>query len=446
VIYSVLGYQIKSVFLMTYSYTRRDYVAVVQQEEIERTRVLVAKVSKVQMSTMPDGDDSRDIQEISSLLEENKKSSNSLRLDGIATKYTCLSKWKCPLVIASAFLMVLPVVWFGGYPYYMKKFSSSNTAANGDGCSWTKQECHSDECEPKSVPCVKGDYVMCYEGACAIECDQYDKYGVCTQVSPAAVDKCRNESYVNFPYVASIPSEIGLLTNLKSARAVDMDMCNFPSELWALTTLEILEWGYNDIVFDFPTEVGQLTNLKRLDITQDHVKGRLWTEIGQLTNLEHFRAAWTHLSGTIPTEIGLLTKLTQLSLGAGTGNEQLTGTIPTEIGLLTNLKNLELQQALLSGPLPTEIGQLSGLTSLDLFQNPGLEGSIPSQLGNLRNLTRGINLYLTGLSGSIPVELCSLTFDDVPESGLLISCDNFDCECCVNAAVNRNYDYPPCSK
>lgn len=297
--------------------------------------------------------------------------------------------------------------------------------------------------EPKRVLCYQDDYLLCYEEVCNTTCKNYDCDG-CVDSLVEAFQRCQNESYVNLPIRATIPSEIGLLTHLKSARAASYMTSNFPSELWTLTTLQILDWSDNDVRFDFPTDVGQLTELKTLDFTQTEATGRLWTEIGKLINLEDLEVAWTDLSGTIPTEIGLLTKLTQLSLG-GRNRAQLNGTIPTEIGELTLLTSLQLQQTSISGTLPTEIGNLSGLTSLNLLNNFGLVGSVPSQLGNLMNLTKGINLFHTGLSGSIPSQLCSLTFDtDVVETGLLVSCDSFQCECCVDANVPRNFKYAPC--
>ena len=322
----------------------------------------------------------------------------------------------------------------------------TTTSSNSEG--WVNN--YNSEEEPKLVRCFEGDYLLCYDGVCNIKCTEFDEWYDCKEVSSSEFEKCQNDTYVNLPIRSSIPSEIGYLTNLKAMRAASYMMTNFPKEAWNMTSLEIIDWSYNDgPVFDIPTEIGQLTNLRIFDMLQSDAKGKLWTEIGLLTNLQHLSAAWASISGTIPTEIGLLTELTHLRLGASSshaGSGQLSGTIPTEIGLLTKLTILELQQSLLSGSIPSEIGNLRGLTSLNLFQNPNLSGPIPSEIGNLLNLTKGINLSQTNLSGRIPNTLCSITFDDIVESGLLVSsCDAFECGCCSNANVNRNYNYPPCN-
>lgn len=123
-----------------------------------------------------------------------------------------------------------------------------------------------------------------------------------------------------------------------------------------------------------PTEIGLLTNLETFNArpNPDGIGGAtIPTEIVKCTNLQKL---WlTELSGSIPTVLGHLTNLTNLWLTSG----DLTGTLPTEMGQLTKLTSLNLKKNQLEGTLPSEIGNLQEL-SLFGVEFSGLTGSIPS--------------------------------------------------------------------
>lgn len=127
---------------------------------------------------------------------------------------------------------------------------------------------------------------------------------------------------------------------------------------------------------NIPTEMGLLTNLKAFDAksTPQGVGGAtIPTELANCTSLVSIKAS--KISGSIPTELGRLTNLDTLLLWKGT----LTGTLPTEMGQLTKLSFLNLKGNQLEGTLPSEIGNLQELNTFDIRSNSFI-GSIPSDV------------------------------------------------------------------
>lgn len=84
-----------------------------------------------------------------------------------------------------------------------------------------------------------------------------------------------------------------------------------------------------------PSEIGLLTNLLSLDLSCNDLK-HLPDEIGLLTNLHELRAHNNRLKSLLP-DIKNLEKLKILLLGFNNIKQ-----VPDEIGYLTNLKRLEL--------------------------------------------------------------------------------------------------------
>uniref|UniRef100_A0A7S0WWQ8 Protein kinase domain-containing protein n=1 Tax=Pyramimonas obovata TaxID=1411642 RepID=A0A7S0WWQ8_9CHLO len=130
-----------------------------------------------------------------------------------------------------------------------------------------------------------------------------------------------------------------------------------------------------------PTEIGLLTQLKHAFLNNNDMTGKIPTEIGQLKQLEQIDLSINGLTGMIPTEIGRLTKLTKIHLD----NNDLMGTIPTEIGQLAQLESIDLSNNGLTGTIPTEIERLMQLTVMDLRSNY-LTGTIPTEVGQLTQL------------------------------------------------------------
>lgn len=147
---------------------------------------------------------------------------------------------------------------------------------------------------------------------------------------------------------------------------------------FACATAHAYRWldGVDMDLSIIPTEIGLLTNLKEIDFDSNHNLqggGTIPTEIGNCESLNFIHA--TSYSGPIPTEIGRLVNLEDITFKDG----MLTGSIPSEIGQLTKLTTLSLKNNQLEGTLPSEMGKLQGLKTLELFGNH-LVGSIPRGL------------------------------------------------------------------
>ena len=127
-----------------------------------------------------------------------------------------------------------------------------------------------------------------------------------------------------------------------------------------------------------PTTIGLLTNLEQLYFGSDGaitpMHGSIPTEIGLLRSLKSLLIDDTNIAGTIPTEVGLLSDLTLLVFL----NCQLTSTIPSKISMLSNLQDFVVSGNRLSGTVPSEMGRLSELSSLVIEGN--LLMVIPPQL------------------------------------------------------------------
>lgn len=166
--------------------------------------------------------------------------------------------------------------------------------------------------------------------------------------------------------------------------------------------VNVLNLADRGLTGSIPTEIGLMTNLKELYLYYNSLTSTIPTEVGLLTVLEVLHLGGNSLHFSIPTEIGLLASLQQLFLY---GNN-LIGTIPTTIGLLKSLLLMGLDNNKLTGSIPTAIGLMQSLSILDLHGNKFI-GTIPTQLGLLNSL-HILHLGSTGLGGTIPTQLCGL--------------------------------------
>ncbi|RWR97274.1 MDIS1-interacting receptor like kinase 2-like protein [Cinnamomum micranthum f. kanehirae] len=226
----------------------------------------------------------------------------------------------------------------------------------------------------------------------------------------------------------SIPSEIGILTNLRELRLSNNQISgSIPPSLGNLSNLVTLVVNENELSGPIPQEIGNLTKLNQLILYYNNITGSIPSTFGRLTNLLLLQLQGNQLSGPIPQEIGNLNKMDQLdlsnnnltgpippSLGNATGLQLLylfgnliSGSIPQEIGGLKRMIFLQFPGNFLKGPIPFTLGNLTELTNLDLSQNE-ISGSIPPTFGNLRNLNR-LSLFINHLSGSLPKEMANLT-------------------------------------
>ncbi|KAL9458641.1 hypothetical protein AB3S75_007496 [Citrus x aurantiifolia] len=194
-----------------------------------------------------------------------------------------------------------------------------------------------------------------------------------------------------------IPSEIGALSKLQLLDLSRNHLTGMiPSEIGALSKLEGLVLYDNSLTGTIPAEIGSLRNLLKLDLSNNILNGSIALEFGNLKDLDELRLQGNKLDGLIPSSIGNLTNLTQLDLCLN----QLSGRLPQEVGNLKNLKIPFLDNNHLTGPIPSTLYHLNQLSSLYLAYN-NLVGPLPKEVGNLKNL-RGLLLNRNNLTGSIP--------------------------------------------
>mmetsp|Transcript_32921 Transcript_32921/g.49703 ORF Transcript_32921/g.49703 Transcript_32921/m.49703 type:complete len:697 (+) Transcript_32921:122-2212(+) len=195
-----------------------------------------------------------------------------------------------------------------------------------------------------------------------------------------------------------IPSEISALSSLE---VLNLDgnfiTGSIPTELGRLAAATKISLKENQIKGSIPNEFGLLTKLKQIYLSRNQITGVLPTSIGSCTSLQELELAFNSLSGNIPTEIGHLTKLESLKLMR---NSHLNGSIPSNIASCTALREISMWDCRISGSLPTELGALSSLEKIEVNRNQ-LEGSIPSTIFYLPHL-RSVDLSQNLLNSSIP--------------------------------------------
>lgn len=90
-----------------------------------------------------------------------------------------------------------------------------------------------------------------------------------------------------------------------------------PQELFLLKSLRTI--GVNspiDLGGTLPTQIGALTDLEVLLFLQADIRGPLPSEIRFLTNLQDLAMTLTQLTGSLPSEIGQLSRLLLLSVNS----------------------------------------------------------------------------------------------------------------------------------
>lgn len=198
----------------------------------------------------------------------------------------------------------------------------------------------------------------------------------------------------------SIPSQVGLLTNLRKFYANrNQHTGQIPTQMGRLDRLEVIELGYNPFTGSLPSQMGNLQALSFLSVRQnDQMTGIMPTELYRLTNMVTLYIHGLDLvtEAQLLPDIGRLTKLENLK----TYPLPFHTSIPTEIGLLTNMKRLNFWKSHITGSLPSELFLLTNLKRLDIDAND-FTGTIATEFGNFPNLTMA---WMDGnqFSGSLP--------------------------------------------
>ena len=196
-----------------------------------------------------------------------------------------------------------------------------------------------------------------------------------TSIEIFEIKEARGDSYdMEFFYNSVVLSEFSVITHKE-----DSDR---------LSILGEIKSGLHGSI---PSELGLCTNLKILTLENLFIHGTLPSTLGNLINLQYLRIEGLILHGPLPDELFNLDKLSYLHIGANLMN----GTLSDRIGLLTNLKSLVIYSNLMTGSIPETIKNLNQLTELGIFDLPRFTCDIPdiSLLVNLETL------YLAGFFG-----------------------------------------------
>lgn len=152
----------------------------------------------------------------------------------------------------------------------------------------------------------------------------------------------------------ALPTEIGQLTSLlyldvssnplgQHNRTIGIDWADNASGMLAARGVE------NDL----PSEIGLLTNLKELIISEARLLGTIPSEIGGLSRLEYsLQIFGNSLSGTLPTTMGNLVNLEHFYAE----ENELSGQLPSELASWANVKVIDISLNHFEGNLPTQWG------------------------------------------------------------------------------------------
>jgi len=247
----------------------------------------------------------------------------------------------------------------------------------------------------------------------------------------------------------TIPTEIGALTKLqvlylssnrltgtipdeiKKCRIIEkFSIANnrlvgvIPSSLEELQFLRMIHLSGNQLVGPIPSNLSKLPFLESIRVNNNQLTSTIPPEIGSYEYLEVLDLSQNDMSGTIPVSLRHLDHVKSIILS---GNK-LTGMIPQELGDLSTLIGLWVGNNNLNGTIPSSLGSLSKLNSFDLSNNR-LSGTMPSSFDNLLELN-SLQLHGNMITGVISEEICgfpliTFTADCIEPDGKV------SCSCCT---------------
>ena len=216
----------------------------------------------------------------------------------------------------------------------------------------------------------------------------------------------------SFGMVGTLPTQLGLITQLRSLLLSNNHISGTIPSLDALVALEELVLDANAMSGTLPLSVAPMQLLSVVSAAQNHLSGSLpalWSHnAGALSSIT---LDTNSISQHLPTEWAALAKLETLAIQ---GND-LRGTIPREWSALSQLRTFHMYSNAVSGTLPTELGKLGALVSCRLGA-PGeykwdnmISGYLPTELGQLgAGALDDLGLGAYRVSGTIPTELGNL--------------------------------------
>ncbi|KAK9224607.1 hypothetical protein WN943_009642 [Citrus x changshan-huyou] len=152
---------------------------------------------------------------------------------------------------------------------------------------------------------------------------------------------------------------------------------SIPSDISALSKLQLLDLSLNRLSGTIPSNIGNLRNLVHLDLGNNNLTGPIPSTLARLTNLKY-----------LDLKVTSMKNLTWLDIS----NNKIEGSIPGELTELSRPDCLSLSANKLSGPVPFSNKQLSTMYIVRLSPNKGL-GSNFSALPSC-DTTKPVTLFV----------------------------------------------------
>jgi Leucine-rich repeat (LRR) protein len=217
---------------------------------------------------------------------------------------------------------------------------------------------------------------------------------------------------------------ISQATGLKLLRVDGNDFSAFPTDVFSLTSIEVLSLSDNYFPQEaVPSGLSSLTSLSYFACSGCGFVGPIPSFFGSMMSLEYLRLSQNGLTGLLPIELESILTLKHLDLSEQASfGKGITGSL-LSFANQTELIELFLQHNNFQGPIPTTFltsVRRDELVTVDLRYNALT--TLPVELGSIDNL----NIYVSSnIMESIPLVLCAKNWNegDVTTYG----CDGISC-------------------
>ncbi|XP_058216482.1 receptor-like protein Cf-9 homolog [Rhododendron vialii] len=174
-----------------------------------------------------------------------------------------------------------------------------------------------------------------------------------------------------------VPNSLLNCTSLRTIRLTSSGLhANFPSGIFHLPHLQVLDIGFNDALTGYLPDFMNLSYpLSILILSHTGFSGELPNSIANLKSLEVLSLSTCQFHGSLPTSLWNLTQISVLELQSN----NFSGILPSSISNLRNISYLYVSNNNFTGPFFSWDANLTELFILDVSNN-SLTGPLPSQV------------------------------------------------------------------